>query len=403
MENDLLSYAAAGAYGFLLSLIPVVILIITILIRILHASADMVIRFLQNYEAISGIPGIESIINSVLSNKTVGIFETVLFISLFWMARRFFFSIMQGIRSVFDRSIKKHPLKSNLIAIAGEIILVILIVIFILAMITANSVIDTAYIKSLLTKEVYSLIRAMLNYSPLAIMIVFIYLTYRFAAGTKPTRKLCMLAAVSCTGVFFVVQLVFKLFINMNTYNLIYGVLSSTIVILLEVYIFFVLFLFFAQMIYVIQFFDNLLLTQLYLLPGKENRSLGTFIKRSLFITPYYFPKAEQAYFKEGENIYTEHDESDDMYYILSGTVQIQSNNSLDYYDKGSFFGELAYLLETPRTETVKANTDVTLLKIKSSFFEEVRLQNPELSQRVVENFSAYIQKIRSTTAETNF
>jgi membrane protein len=396
MVNDLLSYAAAGAYGFLLSLIPVVMLIITILIRFLHASPDMVIRFLQEYEAISGIPGIESIINSVPSNRTVGIFQAVIFISIFWMARRFFFSVMQGIRSVFDHNMKKYALKSNLFAIAGEVLLVLLIVIFILAMITANSVIDTAFIESLFPQRLYNDIRAMLSYFPLVIMVLFIYVTYRFAAGTKPPGKLCMLAAVICTAGFSVVQLLFRLFINMNTYNLIYGVLSNLIVILLEVYIFFILFLFFAQMIYVIQFFDSLLLTQLYLLPDRDDTNIGAFIKRSLFINPRKFSRAEPVSFKAGEKIYGENDESDDIYYILAGTIEMSSSNRLDYYNKGDFFGELAYILGIPRSETARAQSGVRLLKIKSSFFEEVRLQNPELNQRAVDAVSAYIRRLRS-------
>jgi len=44
------------------------------------------------------------------------------------------------------------------------------------------------------------------------------------------------------------------LFLDKNKYNLIYGVFSHMIVILLEVFVFFILFLLFAEFIYVIQF-----------------------------------------------------------------------------------------------------------------------------------------------------
>jgi membrane protein len=156
-------------------------------------------------------------------------------------------------------------------------------------------------------------------------------------------------------------------------------------------------------MIYVIQFFDSLLLAQLYLLPGRDTVGIGAFIKRRLFSTPHKFSRVDQIHFKAGETLYTEYDESDDIYYILSGTVTISCNNTLDYYTKGTFFGEIAYLLESPRTETVQVTTDVTLLQIKSSFFEEVRLQNPELNQRVIETVSDYIRRCgskKNTSAE---
>jgi membrane protein len=42
-------------------------------------------------------------------------------------------------------------------------------------------------------------------------------------------------------------------FINLNNYNIVYGVLSNTIVLLLEAFFFFTIFLFFAEMVFVRQ------------------------------------------------------------------------------------------------------------------------------------------------------
>ena len=73
---------------------------------------------------------------------------------------------------------------------------------------------------------------------------------------------------------------------NKANYNTIYGVLGNLIILLFEVYIFFNLFMVFAQMIFTVQFFYSNLLSELYLLPAQHPQNLDDIVRRAIFITP---------------------------------------------------------------------------------------------------------------------
>lgn len=393
-QNDLATYASAGSYGFFLSIVPIIMMILAVLLRFLHTSPDILLQ-LVNLDAIFKDPAdAEHVINSILSVKKVGIFEIIIGFSIFWMARRFFSSIMQGIKTIFRGKVNSRPIKQNLLVIAAEVLLVIVAVLFILILVAANSFVGTSLAEKFIPKVMYNIILLLLKFVPVGIMFIFIFLTYVFAPGTHPPKKLCILAAVGCTASFSIVYFFLKLFINWSKYNIIYGVFSNLVVVLLEVFIFFILFLFFAQFIYVLQFFDILLLTQLYMLPPRDDLDVLAAIKRSLFINPYKFIKGNEKVYAKGDIIFNEKDESDDIYYIRNGYVSISSTNRLDYFERGECFGELSYILNIPRTGTAVAQSDSHIIKIDSAFFSEVLAQSPETNSRAVETVSNYVRQL---------
>ena len=69
--NDLFSYAASCAFGFLLSFLPVVMMILTILVRFLHAKVELVSEILQVYPLVGSTVNLENIIASGMSSRSV--------------------------------------------------------------------------------------------------------------------------------------------------------------------------------------------------------------------------------------------------------------------------------------------------------------------------------------------
>src|SRR5574344_2354222 len=389
LTNDLIAYASACAFGFLFSFVSVVMMILVILIRFLHASPDTVTAFLNSRKIFSNTFDLQHLVDSILSVKRVTNFEVLLGLAIIWMARRFFSSVMSGMHSIFKRQMAPRPVFSQIIILVGEAIIVILATVLIFGIISFKTIrrnpIFEGIVKAFPTL-LGSFSSQIVNTLPLFIIFVIVLLCYKEESGTKPSWGLCIVASAACTFSFWVFQRLMGLFINVNRYNLLYGVLSNVIVILLEVYFFFMMFLFFAQFIFVFQFFDELLLGELYVLPDRDDTHILATLKRILFINPDYLIRKDANVIKlqKGQRIYSASDEGTNAYYIVHGNVEIVRKNSISYLERGKFFGEEACILNEPRKDDAIAHTDVELVQISGKEFLSLLDKNPAVSRKAL-------------------
>ncbi|MET0658142.1 MAG: serine/threonine-protein kinase [Steroidobacteraceae bacterium] len=74
----------------------------------------------------------------------------------------------------------------------------------------------------------------------------------------------------------------------------------------------------------------------------------------------------------EGEEIVKEGEMDDRFYVIVSGSVAVMRNTkSVGQLDSGDCFGETSYVRGAKRQATIKALTDVTLMKVSSTLLEQ--------------------------------
>jgi voltage-gated potassium channel len=69
----------------------------------------------------------------------------------------------------------------------------------------------------------------------------------------------------------------------------------------------------------------------------------------------------------------------DQMFFIVEGRVSIATPNPVEL-DAGSFFGEMALITGEPRSATVSAATEVSLLSLYSEDFQMLSSSNPEIA-----------------------
>lgn len=404
-SNDLFSYASACAFGFLFSFVPVVMMILVILLRILHASPEMITSILNTSKVFSNTFDIQYLIDSVVSIKTITNFEIILGLAIIWMARRFFSSVMAGMHTIFKQATPTKPLVSQILILAGEAIFVIAIASIIFLVITFKTI-KRAPIFNSLTAQFPTLLGSvtsrLINIVPLVFIFLIVMICYKEESRSKPSWFICAVSSAGCTFCFWVFQRLMGLFININRYNLIYGVLSNIIVMLLEVYFFFMLFLFFAQFIFVFQFFDELLLGELYVLPDREDTNILATLKRILFINPDYLIRKDANVIKlqKGQRIYSASDEGTNAYYIVHGNVEIVRKNSISYLERGKFFGEEACILNEPRKDDAIAHTDVELVQISGKEFLSLLDKNPAVSRKALSQISTYFAKVYGRKGE---
>ena len=102
-----------------------------------------------------------------------------------------------------------------------------------------------------------------------------------------------------------------------------------------------------------------------------------------------------------GSTVFSEGDVGTEMYVIQSGTIDIvkqvkDEQKTLSVLEKGDFFGEMSILEDVPRTADAVARTDVELVKINQSTFDEMLRHNGEIAVRMLRKLS---RRLRETTA----
>lgn len=102
--------------------------------------------------------------------------------------------------------------------------------------------------------------------------------------------------------------------------------------------------------------------------------------------------------FSQGERIFSQGDLGTEMFIIQEGEVEIikhigPESHTLSRLEKGDFFGEMALLEALPRTADALAVTDVKLVAINGSRFDEMLRKNPEVAVRIIRKYSKRLRE----------
>ena len=92
-----------------------------------------------------------------------------------------------------------------------------------------------------------------------------------------------------------------------------------------------------------------------------------------------------KKYFSIGEIIAKMGDPVDGWYILLNGKVEVFKKDFTvaEISERGMIFGEIGYLLSTPRTATLVATEATTVLYVQMSMDEVIR-KHPEFTKRIL-------------------
>ena len=99
-----------------------------------------------------------------------------------------------------------------------------------------------------------------------------------------------------------------------------------------------------------------------------------------------------------GKHVFREGDLGTEMFIIHAGQVEILKTvegveTQLAILERGDFFGEMSLLEELPRAATARALTDVKLLQINGSTFDQMLRSNPEIAVRMMRKLSRRLRQ----------
>ncbi len=397
-ENNLGNAASACTFGFIFSFIPILMVIITScigIIKINPAIAEWIINWSKQFNLFFNV---EEYINRISGMHSITGINIVLAFFIIWMARKLFASIISGMANIFRKKAPVRPIFNQLLTFIGEILLVLVCAVVFFTTFISRQILTLPlfeHIKQYVPILFSNLSNNIVLISFYSVLFIFTSICYRVMSGTKPPIKLCLLNSILCIVVFYVVVTIISKTINKANYSTIYGALSSMMILLFEVWFFFIIFMTCAQILYVEQFFDSLLIGELYLMPEHDKTGLFNTLRRVLFITPSSLMKKDNIVnYNAGEPIYTKDSEVEFIYFIVEGQVSEYRNQTEIIHEKGTSFGEPEFMLNSKRISESYAKTPCTILQIPSHDFSELIEKNPKAAAKAMSSISYYTEKL---------
>jgi hypothetical protein len=119
---------------------------------------------------------------------------------------------------------------------------------------------------------------------------------------------------------------------------------------------------------------------------------------------PKIFERAEETRFSDGEFICSEGEESDFLYYIVSGTLYVYSKGKLvsGLSPDDMFMGEMSFLLSNRRSATVVSKGPSVLIKISKQDFVNLIKENPHYGIFLARLLAQRLARLNARTARLN-
>jgi membrane protein len=391
-DNGLANHAAACAYGFLLSMAPMLFLIAFFIFIVFKPSPAAITALISQIPFIGGIFEEQWLSSDFFSFVAPGISGIIFVLSIIWAGRILADSMQRGLKIIFPAEKSRNPVNVTLVTFAIEAS----VIIFVLAAIGSSRTAVTLY-RFLHFFPENSFLKFFTSYTGGRLFYIIllgfgVFLAYIFVPVKSPRRFSAFQGALLCTFSYFCTVVALGIIMNYAKFNLLYGTLGNMIILLINVYFFFNFFFMGAQFAYVIDSFDALLFSKLWL---NRHRNL---------LSKFYYPAGGKLdkylrRFKKNDIVIAQGDTTDGIFYILEGQVEVLlaasrsedgsfTGISAGVLETGSFFGEMGYLLSEGRTATVMAKTDISVFALPLSLFDDILKCDTNIDKFLIEEIS---------------
>ena len=393
-KNALWESASACAFGFIFSFIPVTMIIFTVLVGILRIYPNIYNFIISFTEQFDSVVKITPVLDRLLQIRSFSSFNIFLAVWIIWMARKLFNSIIIAMNKVFRSVSKRKSWFNQILTFIIEFSITLIIAVIIIAAFIFSQIMSLPFFQTLLA---YFPLLEKQSSSNLATFVLYFILfistviAYRIIPGTKPLLRRCVFYASLSTAAFFIVSWFLNIFMNVTNYNAVYGTISSLVVLMMKVYLFFVIFLFCAQMIYVSQFFDTLLRSEIYLLPAFESKGMGNYLRRFLFINPSEIQTEKNTVrLAIGEILYRKEDKVTKVYFLKSGAITEASDKGFTLRSQGCFLGDVQCILNQTYQADAQALADCELISFTAEEFMDIIERSHHAARKAISKISEY-------------
>jgi len=406
-ENGLANHAAACAYGFLLSMAPMLLLAAFLLFYTLEPSPAAIIAFINTIPFLGNAFDEKWFTSGFFTFSSPSVPGIISVLSIVWAGRILALAIQRGLKIIFPTVKKSTTVKNTLVTLAIEVSVIIFAVVIIVSSRTAlrfYGMFDFSARRSFF-HFITSHIGSRISY--ISLLGAASYCVYLFLPSNSPRKSSAFQGALFCTLAYFFTVLLLGFILNKARYNFLYGTLGNLIIILINVYFFFTFFFIGAQLAFVTDHYEALLFSRLRLYKikaseKKKYKGVLNNLRYSVLVYKFFHPSRNNLskyfrYYKKEEIIFSHGDTIDivgRIFYLLEGEVEIvisslRDNDSFSGVIKSdSFFGGIGYLVSEEHAATARAITDVSVIVIPTALFEIILKYDNNLDRTLVENMS---------------
>lgn len=412
-RNELQNHAAAVAFYFLLSAVPVVFLILWITGSLLQAPSlgETFVGLLAGIDARIGIDTLRDI--GLLPGAGAGTAGVLSLLAMAWASRNLLDALQAAFRVIHSDAARRPAWVDwgiSLLLIPGAIAAVVLLAVG-RALLDWLAAIGGEGWSAVAGREGWlaapggdgwlagsAPALAALAGDLLTLAIVWIAVVAAFSGlpSRRPPTGLTLRVALLCVLSFVALRVAFAQFVQLDHYQGVYASLGTLVFVLFWVFAVFLVLLFWAQCLYAAQHLDAIALEKLVLSAKGEHNWLD----RRLFGRHSRLDRKYGRAFGQGETIVRQGDDSQVAFYLAGGRIGLfreaadGTRNRLASVEAGEIFGEMAWLLKERRSATAVAETEVAIYRIPPSLFEELLALNPKLARRVIETLSERLRQM---------
>ncbi|MBI3059445.1 MAG: YihY/virulence factor BrkB family protein, partial [Deltaproteobacteria bacterium] len=362
INNDSYQTAANLAYYGFFSLIPLLLLVV-ILLSNLTLSSEQVLKGTQTLAEEIMPQSSEVLLKEIytLAAKRIwGLYSTI---ALLWIIIPFASALRSAFAQVFKMEQTIGFVKEYLLSVVAAFALLVLFIVLVVTRIVYSIVLGNVV-------AAFPIIQYAATIVPLMVSLLFVGFFFFVFCPVKLTKQELVTGSLITTLLFFVIRPIFVMILRINPdFGYAFGSLKAVFVLTVWVYYSFLVVLFGSEVMANIRRRDALLVRGLFL--GRA----GVPKKRSPFLAKFV-----QAY-DVNTILFEKGDPGGEMFYILSGSVAVKNNGAtIRTLGAGDYFGEMAMLLNEPRTATIAiASPGTQLVAISQNNFETLLRENPAI------------------------
>ena len=381
LRNELVNHAAAISFYFLLSIVPIVLLLLyaaNLLTQLPQLAQNMPLLFVALWDQLN-LGALKTL--GALPEQTRAVASGASLITLVMASRGLLNALQSAFRVIFSGG-KRSFWRTWLVSLLAMPLAFALIVLTIVGQRLL------AYLSRMELLGPY--LAGGLNLVGGAVTFLVLWLLV-FAAFwrmpvPRPPRKTAALLSLLCVLSILALKGGFGYFVRLDNYQAIYGTLGTVVFSLIWVYIVAVVFLAWAQTMYATGRLDVMGLEKLFLASSGKQATLAD---RFLFGRSQRLQNKYGQALRAGTVVIREGETTQLTYFLQSGQVALYKDVQgrsvqFTYLQAGEIFGEMAYLLGEPRTATVIAETDVFLVAFPPHILEELMATSPALAREII-------------------
>ncbi len=388
LKTEMQNHAAAVAYYFLLSIVPLILVLFLTFNWALSDYPELHAKFVTLFGSMDDLLDIH-LPKTVDKSPEMGqLAGGISMITLIWSSKGLLYSVQSAFGIIFPDFGKR----STLSAVAISLLIVPLALLVVTLALCGSFLTD--HLDHYLPENAF--FRGMLTHAfhissfmvPIFLVWYAIFTAYYRVMLRKPGLILTLASSILCTLSF----LALKHFLidnpQIEEYGQTYGAIGNIVFVLICVYSLFVIFFLWAQFLYSAGKIDAFCLEKIFM----ESRELTGFEKK---LEDFFFKRSSRIFgkygktFKKNETVISQGELSTAVYYLYSGELgfyreQEKGRVKLGTLKSGELFGEMAYFLNESRTATVMAESDCFLFAISPEMLEVLLHDSPSLSRKII-------------------